>query len=149
MENYQVIYNYLQTMPTETTVGTLLENLDKANEEFVKNHQKRLKLMKEEFINHTYYYEENDDDKVVCKYITYVNGFRDASFSDFTFDCEIIAMTTNEIKYDKNARIDIRALRMATQVDNDVFENAKQKVEALISISPVNKMNQEKPDDNN
>lgn len=149
MENYQIIYNYLQTMPTDTTVGTLIENLDKANDAFIKNHKKQLKLLKEEFIGHAYYYEENDDDKVVCKYITYVKEFRDASFSDFTFNCEIIAITPNEIKYDKEARIDIRALRMASQVNNDVFENAKQKVEALISISPVNKINQEKPDDNN
>lgn len=65
MENHEIIYNYLQTFPKETTVETLIANMDMANEEFIENHKNQLKLLKEEFVGNVYYYEENDDDKVV------------------------------------------------------------------------------------
>jgi hypothetical protein len=136
MENYEVIYNYLQTFPKETTVETLIANMDKANDEFIANHNKQLQLLKEEFVGNVYYYEENDDGNVVCKYLTRVKEFSQASFHEFTFLCEIIAITKYEIRYEKEARIDIKALRMAKKVDNEIFDNAKKCVDDLLYLTP-------------
>lgn len=136
MENHEIIYNYLQTFPKDTTVETLIENMDKANEEFIENHNKQLRLLKEEFINNVYYYEENDDDRVVCKYITKVRDFNEATFSNFLFNCTIIAITNSEIRIDRDAKIDLRSLRMAKKVDNDVYEKAEECINILSQLKP-------------
>lgn len=135
MENHEIIYNYLQTFPKETTVETLIANMDRANEEFIENHKNQLKLLKEEFVGNVYYYEENDDDKIVCKYITKVKDFNEASLSNFLFNCEIIAITRTEIKFDDDAKIDIRSLKMAKKVDKDLFDKAKELLDGLVVIT--------------
>ena len=136
MESHEIIYNYLQTFPKETTVGELISNIDKANEELIKNHNKQLQLLKDEFVGNVYYYEENDEGNVVCKYLTKVKEFNQASFHEFTFTCELIAITTFEVRYEKETKIDIKALKMAKKVDNDVYDRAKEFVDGLLYLTP-------------
>lgn len=131
MEKYEEIYNYLQTFPSNTTVGTLIANMDKAENEFIENRKKRVRELKEEFVGNAYYYEEVDDDEVVCKYVTYVKEFNKKSIKDIAFVCDLIAITNYDVHYEENATVDIKGLKMAKKVSKEIFDSAKEKFNAL------------------
>lgn len=135
MEKYKEIYDYLKTFPTFMTVGTLISNIEKAENEFLNQNSTYLKLKKEEYVGYTFYYEEKDDDEIVCKYITYVKEPVRKNGDDNSFVCDLIAITNCDIHYEEDATVDVEALKMARKVSKDVFYIAKEKFSDLRSFS--------------
>lgn len=135
MKKYEEIYNYLQTFPADTTVGTLIANMDKAEEEFFKNQKKMISDIKDEFVGNTYFFEERDDDESVCKYITYVKEFNKNDIKDMSFTCDLIAITATDIHLEENAHVDVKGLKMARKVSKQVFDDSLEKFNALKAFS--------------
>ena len=136
MESREVIYNYLQTFPSDMTVGELISNIDKANNEFSETQERKIKEFREENIGKAFYYEEKDDDEVVCKYVTIVNDFKKKSFTEFCLVCDVIAISKAQIHFEKDVDVDVRAIKVARMVDKSVYDNALKNINDLINIKP-------------
>lgn len=134
MEKYQEIYNYLQTFPKETTVGQLIKNMDKAELDFMESQKRQIQNIENEFVGNTYYYEELYNGKVVCKYITKIKEFTINSIKDMIFSCELITITKTDIHYEKLAHVDIKGLKMAKKIPNEIFDNAKESFDSFYNI---------------
>ena len=135
MEKYQEIYNYLETFPSQMTVGELIENMDKGEAEFIENQRKQIKEIRDEFVGNSYYYEEADDGKVICKYITYVKELKLSNIKDMLFTCDLITITDTDIHYEESAHVDIKALKMAKKLSRQLFEIAKEKFDNIRSFA--------------
>ena len=134
MENKEAIYNFLKTLPVETTVGEVISNLDNEREELIKKQKEQIEQIKKNCINTVFYCEDKDDDKVVCRYLTFVKEFRQKSFTDLTFVCDVIATSNCQIHYETDIHVDARALNVAKKVDMAVYEKALKNIEEMKNI---------------
>lgn len=135
MQKYEEIKDYLKTFPKSTTVGQLLDNINKAEDQYKENLQKQKEEMQKN-IGATYYYEDIDDRAIFTKYIIQITGVTEKyNKAGLLYTGDMIEICDNTIYYIKDATFVKEDLNEYTKMDSKYFDEAKEKYNSLKSFS--------------
>ena len=135
MQKYEEIKAYLETFTRTTSVGELLDNINKAEAQYSENLQKQKEEMQKN-IGATYYYEDIDDRAIFTKYITQITGVTEKyNKAGLLYTGNMIEICDNTIYYLKDVTFVEGDLSEETRVDAKYFDDAKARYDKIKSFS--------------
>jgi hypothetical protein len=132
MENYEIIYNYLKTFPSDMTVGQLIDNIDKAVNMYQPQREETLKSFFKRFVGKAYYYDEVDDDVVICRYYILTKDII-VNNGNVEFYCELLTVNDDCLRCDFWEKVDLHSILAATPITKERFQRVKKNIEEAMS----------------
>jgi hypothetical protein len=133
MKNYRLIKEYLETMPGNSTVSQLLDNINNA-EITLKSSVEEMKARLSENIGKCYTYTDVDDCDDVAKFFVKIIGVKTVYDHQVAYNCNVIEITEDSIFYEENATIYEKELIRERLIDESFYNSLFNKFQALLDV---------------